>query len=341
MIDNINRSLAAALWKLYRRPPRPTPWAQGGNLPWHEPAFSERMLREHLDDSHGAASRVTAERLAQLDWLESKLALQPGAHLFDLTCGPGLYAVEFARRGCTVTGLDFSPAAIAYARSLALSQGLAARCRFVEQDARQMDYSGAGFDAAIFLYGQLAVFPRAEAALLLAKIAQSLRPGGKLCLELLDQDEVDKTNSTWWFTDDTGLWGDRPFLHLGERNWLAAEQMSMERFYTIHLETGEMTEISLCDQTYAVETMTRMLKEAGFQSVEVYPAWDGLPLYDAPEWVVYVAQVAQEQRRRRGDEVRRGEGAREQRVGEQGSRGAEERGVGEQRSGEWGSREPG
>jgi hypothetical protein len=56
------------------------------------------------------------------------------------------------------------------------------------------------------------------------------------------------------------------------------------------METGELTEISLCDQTYAIQTMIQMLKQAGFRSVEVYPAWDGLPLSDTEEWVVYVAE---------------------------------------------------
>ena len=26
----------------------PTPWVEGDNIPWQDPAFSERMLVEHL-----------------------------------------------------------------------------------------------------------------------------------------------------------------------------------------------------------------------------------------------------------------------------------------------------
>ncbi|HXV99545.1 MAG TPA: class I SAM-dependent methyltransferase [Anaerolineae bacterium] len=287
--NRIHHSLAEALWKIYHRPDWMVPMAEAKNLPWHQPDFSERMLREHLDESHGAASRIAAERAAQLDWLWTKLDLQPGMRLLDVTCGPGLYAVELACRGCLVTGVDFSPAAIAYAKDLALSQGVAARCTFIEQDVRGMDFFGANFDAAIFLYGQLAVFTKAEAQALLGQLAGALKPGGKLGVELLNQDRVDKTRSEWWFTDDKGLWGDGPFLHLGERLWYEAEEMSLERFYIIHLETGELTEISLSDQTYAAETMTHMLDRAGFAAVEVYESWDHLPLYDADEWLVYVA----------------------------------------------------
>lgn len=285
----MKQSLNDALWKVYNRPDPPTPWINGGNLPWDDPDFSERMLREHLDESHGAATRVAEERARQIDWLWDKLELKSGARILDITCGPGLYAVEFAQRSCHVTGIDFSPASIRYAKELAMREGVAEQCAFVQQDVRQMDVESESFDAAILLYGQLAVFKREEAQTLLTSVTQALKPGGKLCVEILNQGKVDKKQSTWWFTDDKGLWGDLPFLHLGERYWDEAEEISIERFHIIHLETGQVDEIILCDQTYSVGTMVEMMKEAGFDSVETYPGWDGLSLYDAGEWVVYVA----------------------------------------------------
>jgi SAM-dependent methyltransferase len=282
------------LWQIYNRREVPKPWSNQGNLPWDDPEFSERMLREHLDESHGAASRVARERLLQIDRLWSSLGLEQGSRLLDVTCGPGLYAVEFARRGCQVTGIDFGPAAIAHARDLAKELHVDNSCHFIEQDVRTMSLKDTSFDAATFIYGQLAVFPREEAKSLLSQIARSLRPDGRLCIELLDQEKVDKKNSTWWFTDDTGLWGDGPFLHLGERFWLDEIQMSIERFQVLSLETGEFTNITLCDQTYSVDSMVEMMKEAGFVAVDVYPAWDGTPLYDAGEWIVYVGRIPDE-----------------------------------------------
>lgn len=278
------------LWRLYNRPDPPQPFVDDGNLPWDDPAFSERMLREHLDQSHGAASRVAAERKQQLDWLNTKLVLRPGGRLLDLTCGPGLYAVAFAQQGLQVTGIDFAPAAIAHARNLALECGVGESCHFLQRDVRKATHAPAAYDAALFLYGQLAVFRREQAADLLRSVAAALKPGGRLAVELLDRQRVDKKNSSWWFTDDKGLWGDRPFLHLGERTWLADEKISVERFTIIDLETAAATEINLCDQTYAAPEMVSMLQEAGFRRVDVYQSWDDLPLYDAAEWIVYVAQ---------------------------------------------------
>jgi len=48
--------LAAALRRIYDRPQPPAPWRDGANLPWDDPAFSERMLAQHLDPSHGAGN---------------------------------------------------------------------------------------------------------------------------------------------------------------------------------------------------------------------------------------------------------------------------------------------
>ncbi len=285
------QKLKDALWKIYRRPERPVLWDKGGTLPWNNPAFSERMLREHLDESHGAASRVASERMAQIDWLWRQLGLSAQSKLFDITCGPGLYAVEFAHRGCDLIGVDFSPAAIDYAQTLARTEGVSEKCRFFEQDIRRINFDNENFSAGILLYGQLAVFPKTEAEQILNRISKSMKRGGKLCIEMLNPQRVDKSDSTWWFTDDGGLWGDTPFLHLGERKWLADENLSVESYKILHLETGVLDEIQLCDQVYSPQEMQSLLLKTGFSAVEIFPAWDGLSLYDADEWLVYIATV--------------------------------------------------
>lgn len=286
------RTLGQALWRIYRRNPRPLPWAYGGNLPWEKSDFSERMLREHLDDAHGAASRIAAERQAQVAWLWPKLGLAAGKRLLDVTCGPGLYAVPFAQRGAWVMGVDIAPAAICHAQALAAEQGVEARCHFIQADVQGLGYAPRSYDAAILLYGQLAVMPREAARQVLQAVADGLKRGGRLCVEMLHPDKIDKTDSSWWYTDETGLWGNAPYLHLGERKWYAEEKLSLERYLIVHLDSAVVDEITLCDQSYAPEEMVEMLKEAGFGRVDVYPKWDGLALYDADEWLVYIAQVS-------------------------------------------------
>lgn len=285
-----NKRLAQALWRVYRRGNRPIPFAYKGNLPYDDPEFGRQMLARMLDEGDAAGSRVSAERALQIEWLTVKLDLKPNSSLFDVTCGAGLYAVPFAERGVRVTGIDFSGVLIDYAKRFAEQKDVTAQCEFVQQDIHTMDFAGREFDAAILLYGQLAVMTQEDAQAVLGKIAASLRVGGTLCLEMLNPDTVDRTNSTWWFTDEDGLWGDAPFLHLGERIWDEQAQTSLERYHILHLETGEIDEILLGDRVYSADTLTKMLDTAGFSTVQIHPAWDGLPLYDAEEWLVYLSQ---------------------------------------------------
>ena len=285
MSEQTSDLVLAALKSLHDRPQPPVPWRHGGNLPWDDPTFSERMLKQHLDQSHGAASRRLPEIRGQVHVMVDWLGLAPGARLLDVTCGPGLYAAEFARRGVQVTGIDFSPASIRYAR--ALCQDLP--CEFIQEDVRALDLAGEEFDAAIYIYGQFTVLQPAESLDVLERIGAALRPGGRLLLEILDDDKFDKKDDTWWYTDTGGLWGDFPYLHLGERAWDPVQRAAVERFHILNLETGEMQVYGLSDQAYTAEQVTDMLQKAGFGQVEAHPAWDGLALKDAPEWMVYVA----------------------------------------------------
>lgn len=53
-----------------------------------------------------------------------------GQRVLDVGCGSGRYAVEFARRGASVTGLDMAPAMLDMARKAAAEARVDARCRF-------------------------------------------------------------------------------------------------------------------------------------------------------------------------------------------------------------------
>jgi SAM-dependent methyltransferase len=169
---------------------------------------------------------------------------------------------------------------------------VAGSCQFIEDDVRAVSLAPESFDAAMFIYGQLSVFPNDDVRQLLSSIATALRPGGRLCVELLNPERIDKKQNSWWFTDDKGLWGEEPFLHLGERFWLEDQQMVIERFQTVDLESARLETVILCDQAYSSASMAKLMLESGFSEVNVFPAWDSLPLYDAQEWIVYVAKVA-------------------------------------------------
>lgn len=280
-------NIRAALAVLRERRLPAVPWVDGENLPWDEPAFSQRMLREHLDQTHAAASRPLGEIFIHVDGLERELNLSPGSRILDVTCGPGLYCHELGRRGYRVTGIDFAPAAISYAREKAAEEGLG--CTFVQQDVRQMGFCEE-FEAAILLFGQLNAFHKGDAAGLLRRVARALVPGGRFVAEVHNMAYMDKEQYTDWEVSESGLFGDYPQLCLHEQFWSEEEQAALDRYYILNMETGEMQEYAVCEQGYTLEGYRALLAGAGLKLNRVYGGWDGHPAGEDDEWFVLLAE---------------------------------------------------
>ncbi|MFI9591912.1 class I SAM-dependent methyltransferase [Nonomuraea sp. NPDC052265] len=102
-----------------------------------------------------------------------------GKDLLHLQCHFGMDTLSWARLGARVTGVDFSPVAVARARELAVKAGLAAT--FVEADTQRLPESLAGgFDVAVATYGVLCWI--GDLAAWMRGAAMALRPGGRLVL---------------------------------------------------------------------------------------------------------------------------------------------------------------
>ena len=117
---------------------------------------------------------------ATLDDLEIALVGDvTGKSLLHLQCHFGMDTIGWAQRGATVTGVDFSPAAIAAARALAAEMGVPAT--FVESDlyATPHDLDGR-FDVVFTSHGVLGWLPDLEGWAQV--IARCLAPGGRFCV---------------------------------------------------------------------------------------------------------------------------------------------------------------
>jgi ubiquinone/menaquinone biosynthesis C-methylase UbiE len=72
-----------------------------------------------------------------------------GKKYLDLGCGSGRYAINLARLGAKVVGLDFSAAMLELAKAYAKEEGVSSKVKFVETDMnRWMDETDQHFDAA-------------------------------------------------------------------------------------------------------------------------------------------------------------------------------------------------
>ena len=58
----------------------------------------------------------TKNTVNEVDFLVEELRLKPGATILDVGCGTGRHAIELARRGYMVTGVDLSSGMLAEAK---------------------------------------------------------------------------------------------------------------------------------------------------------------------------------------------------------------------------------
>ncbi len=279
------------LSEIVRRAPVPAPWEEGENIPWNDPAFSRRMLDQHLSQDHDRASRPFDVIDRHVEWIHGALLKGEPGRVLDLCCGPGLYTSRLAALGHDCVGIDYSPASIEHARELSRESG--AHVEYVLRDVRHAE-PGDGFDLVMLIFGELNVFPPADAALLIGKAHDALAPGGKLLLEPQRYDGIRARGegpSTWYATDG-GLFSDSPHLCLDESFWDEDSRTLTTRFYIVDAATGGVHRHAMTVQAYTDKDYGRLLVDCGFDGGDFLDLLPGTPEDDFHELLAIVARKA-------------------------------------------------
>ncbi len=90
----------------------------------------------------------TQGAIGECDFIEKELNFNKQLKILDVGCGTGRHAIELAKRGYQVTGIDLSEAQIARAKQKAQQEHL--DINFLVQDARHLTFHQE-FDVAIML----------------------------------------------------------------------------------------------------------------------------------------------------------------------------------------------
>ena len=253
--------------EIIKRPKTPEPWSEGEKIPWNEPEFSKRMLKEHLTQDHNLASRRFEIIDRHVEWINRKLG-KP-SKILDLTCGPGLYSNRLTKLGHTCRSIDFGPASIRYAREQAKKEGL--EIDYVLEDVREADY-GADNDLVMFIYGEFNVFKRQDILAVLRKAYASLKEGGLFIAEPNRYETVKRvgTSPASWYSSEGGLFSPEPHLCLMENFWFPENHVATTRYYIIDAETNQVTLHASSMLAYTRKDLEELLLEAGFKNVEFY-----------------------------------------------------------------------
>jgi SAM-dependent methyltransferase len=244
------------------------------------------MLREHLSQTHDAASRRTSVIKKHVDWIHTFVLGKKPSRILDLGCGPGLYAARLSRLGHVCHGIDFGPASIEYAIKHAPEN-----CTFTLADVRTTDF-GAGYDLVMFIFGEFNVFKPKDARLILSKVYDALNPGGKILLEPHTFDAVYELGNQpgTWYSAENELFAEKPHLCLMESFWDEELSVAVERYLIVDAANGEVTRYSSSIQAYENDELTEMLTQVGFQNPEFYSSLRGEPDEEMSQLQVLVVQ---------------------------------------------------
>lgn len=116
---------------------------------------------------------AAADRL--IEPLVQAAGAKSGLRVLDLCCGQGNVAEVLAGRGCKITGLDFSPAMLTFARARV------PEAEFVEGDAQNLPFGQDEFDVVVSNVGICHVPDQRRA---LAEIKRVVRRGGRLAMSV-------------------------------------------------------------------------------------------------------------------------------------------------------------
>ena len=203
----------------------------------------------------------TLNTIAEVDFLETELHLPAVASILDLGCGTGRHAIELARRGYRVTGIDISSGMLAIARDNAAKAGV--DVEFIEGAAQDF-VSEKRFDAAISLCeGALCLFTDTDNIwgkdmAIFANMAAMLAPGKPFLITVLNAFRLMRS-----VTDIDVAAGRTDLFTLTSKLTNGVEV------------DGKMVSIEGIERYYTPSELTRMVNRVGLKIDNVYGGTSG------------------------------------------------------------------
>jgi len=239
---------------------------------WFEP------IADHLGSAYLRYSFTKGTR-QEIDFIMSEVHLVPGMRVLDVGCGPGRHALELARRGIEVVGIDISETFIDLASQAAESEGLSGLVSFHRHDARLiplLDGSRGAFDVVICLcQGAFGLMRQnSEDELVLKGMAESLNSDGTLVLSAFNAYFAVKYHTEAQFDADAGV---------------------SSELTEIRNPQGETKEVSLHTGCYTPRELRLLCREAGLDQIRVFGAEPGdyghaPPSTETAEFLVFASR---------------------------------------------------
>ena len=171
-----------------------------------------------------------------------------------------------ARRGHTLTGVDYSPASVAHARKTAERDAL--KVTVIEGDMRTTEFAGP-YDAAMLIAGELNTLQPVEARDVVRRVVDALEPGGHFLIEVSTYESTQRGGHERqrWYGMPSGLWSDDPHMVLEESFWDEETETATARWFAVDAASGEVRRYAATYQAYTNDGYRELLSSAGLAEI--------------------------------------------------------------------------
>ena len=204
----------------------------------------------------------TQGTIAEVDFIENEIGHDTSKTILDIGCGTGRHAIELAKRGYSVTGIDLSDSQLAKAEEKAKAAGV--DVTFLKRDARDF-YFDEPFDAAIML----------------CEGAFSLMETDEMNFQILQNSEkVLKPNGVFIFSCLNALFSlyhsVKDFINKNAENELKSEENTFDLMtfrdhstLTTKDDNGINKTMKCNERYYAPSEITWLLKSLNFKTIDI------------------------------------------------------------------------
>lgn len=203
----------------------------------------------------------------EVRFIANVLNLPLASDMMDLYCGYGRHAIELAKMGYQVVGVDATPAFLEIARQKAAEENV--NIAFQSSDMRKLDYLEQ-FDAVINMFAAYGYFTDEENLQVLELINKSLRPGGLFLIDLLNRDWMAHNNINRYWRHPSGEYV------LSYKVELQQGLATLKR-QLMNQVTGEKKQYEFALRAYSLAEMTANLEHCGLKVVKTYGGFDERP----------------------------------------------------------------
>jgi ubiquinone/menaquinone biosynthesis C-methylase UbiE len=245
---------------------KPQLYEKGSSVMWTDPYISKQLLELHVNPDHDVASRSKAKIEYISNWILERLD-KPKMKILDLGCGPGLYAELLAKKGHSITGVDFSENSIQYAIRRAKEKQL--DIKYLNNNYLELDFDSQ-FDLVILIYLDFCALLPKERDKVLENIHRALKIDGLFICDVVNERNIDKkTISQSWEVQESGFWKNTPYIAL-TNGYHYPEAKALANHHIVIGEHNMADTYIFWSHYYEKEDLVQILESKGFTDIENY-----------------------------------------------------------------------